>query len=133
MTEAEMDAHITENAEYEPLCYSCVKFKDCILMNWFKASCVDYKPVDFSLPELTLDMILHTYINEIYSPQEVVKVLEDEEYTYLGWINDNLSEAWQLDQRGLLTGFSTVYKDYSGSYTILVDTYRRYYCVDMGD
>ena len=87
----------------------------------------------FIISELTLNMILHEYINDKYSPQEVIKVLNDEDYTDLGWLNDNHSEAWQLDQRGMLTGFNTVYKDWSGSYTILVDTFRRYYCVDMGD
>lgn len=89
--------------------------------------------IKFLIPELTLDIILHEYINDKYLPQEVIKVLNNEDYTDLGWLNDTHSEARKLDQRGVLTGFNTVYKNWSGSYTILVDAFRRYYCVDMGD
>lgn len=89
--------------------------------------------LDILFPELTLDMILNNYINDKYQPQEVIKILLDEEYTDLGWINDYHSEASKLNRCDLLNGFREVYKNWSGSYTILVDDFRRFYCIDMGD
>lgn len=88
---------------------------------------------DYVMAELTLAMILHDYINEIYSPQEVIKVLNDEDYVDLGWINDHKSEARRLDDSNCLNDFYQVYSNRSGSYVIMVDKFRRYYCIDMGD
>jgi hypothetical protein len=71
--------------------------------------------------------------SEMFSGREVEDTLIAAGYTNLGWLNDNKSEATKMYNNNTLNGFERAFKNYTGSYTINVDKFKRYYCVDMGD
>ena len=91
------------------------------------------------VPELSIEMIESgrvfkgPYPYEHYSGREITDLLDSVGYTNLGWMNDYNSTATKLRNKEKLNGFREVYSDWTGSYCVYIDDYRRYYCVDMGD
>jgi len=91
------------------------------------------------IPELSIELIesgrVHKgpYPYEHYSGNEVTNILDNAGYTNLGWMNDYSSPIRKLKDEEQLKGFREVYSNWSGSYCVYIDNFRRYYCVDMGD
>lgn len=79
------------------------------------------------LPELNLSVLKSQHISRDHYPNEIIDILQAEQYTDLGWRNAGIKIPEGAE-------FTQQYQNYSGSYTIMVNhEFRMYYCVDMGD
>lgn len=84
--------------------------------------------IDFSVPELTIDMCKQGRVSRNdYYPRHVIELLTESGYTHLGWLNAGINPP-------SLNDWIEQYSNQSGSYTIMVSHGSKLiYCVDMGD
>ena len=82
----------------------------------------------YPIPDLTIEMLMAGRVDSnVYFSGDVFILLDQEEYTNLGWLNAGITIPAGVK-------FTECYKNRSGSTCIYVNQqFRCYYSVDMGD